>query len=160
MSDWEVRPLLPADAPWVAGMTREYWGSEMVVAHGAVFYPAQLPGYVAERAGAPQGWLTYHQSGEACEIVTLASLQEGQGVASALIEAVREGARAAGCRRLWLITTNDNTHALRFYQRRGFRLAALRPNAIAASRRIKPEIPLIGEDDIPIRDELELEMDI
>jgi ribosomal protein S18 acetylase RimI-like enzyme len=158
MAAWQVRALEQQDARWVARLTGEYWGSEKVVAHGAVFYPAELPGFVAEEAGEPRGWLTYHLEGTACEIVTLASLLEGQGVASALIEALRDEARAAGCRRLWLVTTNDNTHALRFYQRRGFRLVALRPDAMAASRRLKPEIPLLGEDDIPIRDELELEL--
>jgi RimJ/RimL family protein N-acetyltransferase len=79
-------------------------------------------------------------------------------VGTALIEAVTEAAREAGCRRLWLITTNDNLHALRFYQRRGFRLAALHRDGITESRRQKPSIPLIGLDGIPIRDEIELEM--
>jgi ribosomal protein S18 acetylase RimI-like enzyme len=59
---------------------------------------------------------------------------------------------------LFLVTTNDNTPALRFYQKRGFVLSALRPNAIAENRKVKPEIPLTGQDGIPIRDELELEM--
>jgi hypothetical protein len=59
---------------------------------------------------------------------------------------------------LWLVTTNDNTHALRFYHRLGFRLAALHPGAVEAARRLKPEIPLLGLDEIPIRDELELEI--
>ncbi len=59
---------------------------------------------------------------------------------------------------VWLITTDANLHALRFYQRRGLVLAALHRNAVEAARRIKPEIPLIGNDGIPIRDELELEL--
>jgi GNAT superfamily N-acetyltransferase len=93
----------------------------------------------------------------ACEIVTLDNLGDRRGVGTALIEAVMETARAAGCRRLWLITTNDNLRALRFYQKRGFRLVRLSPDAVTAARRIKPEIPLVGEDGIPLRDELELE---
>ncbi len=75
-----------------------------------------------------------------------------------LIEAVKQAAVSAGCRRLWLITTNDNLHALRFYQKRGFRLVAVYPNALEESRRLKPEIPLVGLDGIPLRDELELEL--
>jgi ribosomal protein S18 acetylase RimI-like enzyme len=82
-------------------------------------------------------------------------------VGSALIAEVEQIARRAGCTRLWLITTNDNVDALRFYQRRGFRLAALRPGAVDDSRtRLKPEIPDVGDHDIPIRDELELEQEI
>jgi len=77
-----------------------------------------------------------------------------------LVAAVKRAAQETGCRRLWLITTNDNLDALRLYQRRGFTLAAVHPNAAAEARRLKPEIPLIGEYGIPIRDELELEMEI
>jgi Acetyltransferase (GNAT) family len=66
--------------------------------------------------------------------------------------------REAGCRRVWLITTNDNLRALRFYQRRGFRLVAVHPDALARSRELKPSIPEIGLDGIPLRDELELEL--
>ena len=75
-----------------------------------------------------------------------------------LIDAVKEIAAAAGCKRIWLITTNDNTAALRFYQKYGLALVAVHRNAVEASRRLKPEIPLTGNDGIPIRDEIELEM--
>jgi hypothetical protein len=43
-------------------------------------------------------------------------------------------------------------------QRRGFHLAELRKDAIAAAREIKPGIPRTGHHGIPIRDELELEL--
>ena len=92
------------------------------------------------------------------EVVTLDSLRPGRGIGTALIEAVKSAASAAGCRRLWLITTNDNLHALGFYQKRGFRLVAVHPGAVDAARRLKPEIPLNGNDGIPIRDEIELEI--
>jgi GNAT superfamily N-acetyltransferase len=59
--------------------------------------------------------------------------------------------------RLRLTTTNDNLDALRFYQRRGFRLVALRPGAVDAARALKPEIPVTGAHGIPLRDELDLE---
>jgi Acetyltransferase (GNAT) family len=76
-----------------------------------------------------------------------------------LIAAIRDLAASHDCRRLWVVTTNDNVDALRFYQRRGFRLAALRPGAVDESRRtLKPEIPAIGDQGIPLRDELELEI--
>jgi ribosomal protein S18 acetylase RimI-like enzyme len=71
---------------------------------------------------------------------------------------VSNAAKTQGCHRLWLITTNDNTHALRFYQRRGFRIVAIHVGAIDESRRLKPEISAVGLDGIPIRDEIELEI--
>ena len=102
--------------------------------------------------------ITYRAEGNACEIVTLNSLVEGRGIGTALVQAVREVAVNAGCKRLWLITTNDNLTALRFWQKRGFWLVRVHRNAIADSRRLKPEIPLTGEHGIPIRDEIELEI--
>ena len=80
-------------------------------------------------------------------------------IAASLIGAVMERAKAKGCRRLWLITTNDNLRALGFYQKRGFRLIALYPNAVKASRKLKPQISMKAANGILIRDELELELD-
>ena len=62
------------------------------------------------------------------------------------------------CKRIWLITTNDNINAIKFYQKCGFVFSAVYCDAIKNSRRIKPEIPLIGNFNIPIRDELEFEL--
>jgi hypothetical protein len=55
------------------------------------------------------------------------------------------------CQLLTVTTTNDNLEALRFYQRRGFRLAAVDPGAVERGRRLKPEVPLLGNHGIPIR---------
>lgn len=104
------------------------------------------------------GLALYRIEGKECEIVAPDSLREGRGIGTALVEAVADAARSAGCRRLWLITTNDNTRALRFYQRRGLHLIALHRDAVTAARQLKPTIPLFGNDDIRIRDELELEL--
>ena len=153
-----IRTLTPADRDWVARHVAEHWGAEIVAAHGTLYHPADLPGFVAELDGKVTGLVTFHIAGDACEIVTLDSLSEGQGIGTALIEAAKATALTAGCRRLWLVTTNDNTHALRFYQKRGFRLVAVHPGAVAESRKLKPEIPLIGNDGIPIRDEIVLEI--
>ena len=104
------------------------------------------------------GLLTYEILDAECEIVTLDSVRPGAGVGSALVQAVNTAARRAGCRRLWLVTTNDNLHALGFYQRRGFAIVAVHRDAVEQARRIKPQIPRVGQRGIPIRDELELEM--
>jgi acetyltransferase (GNAT) family protein len=100
----------------------------------------------------------YNITGTSCEIVTINSIRPFAGVGTSLIEAVRDIALQSGCKRLWLITTNDNMNALRFYQKRGFILVAIHRNALDVSRKLKPEIPLIGNDGIPLRDEIELEM--
>jgi ribosomal protein S18 acetylase RimI-like enzyme len=156
----EIRPLSADDRAWVDGFIQNRWRAPTVVGHGTVYTPAELPGFVALEGSEPVGLLTYSAEGNAWEIVTVDSLVEGRGVGTALLDAVAESARAAGCRRLWLITTNDNLPALRFYQKRGFVLVRLHRGAVAGSRRLKPEIPLTGSEGIPIRDELELELEL
>jgi GNAT superfamily N-acetyltransferase len=107
------------------------------------------------------GAATYVVRGADCELLTLHARTRFTGIGSALLEAVQAAARRAGCTRLWAVTTNDNVDALRFYQRRGFRLARLRPGAVDASRSAsKPEIPTTGSYGIPLRDELELHLDL
>jgi len=90
--------------------------------------------------------------------VTLHAFQPFAGIGTALVQAVRDVAADEGCRRLWLITTNDNLDALRFYQRRDFELVAVHRDLRDTARRLKPSIPLVGDYGIPIRDELELEI--
>jgi ribosomal protein S18 acetylase RimI-like enzyme len=150
----DVRPLREDERGWVRSTIRERWGSEIVVAHGVVYEPSLLPGFVAEEEGRPIGLLTYVLEGDACEIVTIDAFEEGRGVGTALIDA----AKALGAHRLWLITTNDNTRAQRFYEHRGFRLVAVHEGALIRSRELKPEIPLVATDGTPIRDELEYEL--
>lgn len=117
------------------------------------------PALLAERDGELAGVLTYVVDGDSCEVLTLHATERFGGVGTALLQAVEEVALRAGCSRLWVITTNDNVDALRFYQRRGFRLAALHAGAVDDSReRLKPELPRVGEHGIDLRDELELEI--
>ncbi|MBI4730539.1 MAG: GNAT family N-acetyltransferase [Chloroflexi bacterium] len=155
-----IRPVVPADQDWVRQKTIEEWGAEIIVVHSEIFHPAELPGFAAEMDGKVVGLLTYRVAEDECEILTLNSWREGIGVGAALIETARQTAGQAGCRRLYLVTTNDNTHALRFYQKRGFTICAVRLNIMDESRQIKPEISPTGEDGIPIRDEIELEIEL
>ena len=158
MSNFYIRPLNSDDRDWVLQFITEHWGADMVIAHGVIYYPHDLPGFVAVQEGKRVGLVTYRIKGDSCEIVSLDSIRPSIGIGTALIEAVKEVARQSGCSRLWLITTNDNLNALRFYQKRGFVLVTVHRNALEISRKLKPEIPLIGADGIPLRDEIELEM--
>lgn len=154
-----VRPLGDEDRGWALEVLVRSWGSTRVARLGEVIDLAALPGLVALVDGVRQGLVTYAPRGEACEVASLDSLTPGRGVGRALLDAVAGAARAAGCRRLWLITTNDNTRALRIYQRAGWDLVALHRGAVdEARRRLKPEISELGDDGIPIRHELELEL--
>ena len=158
MPDIIIQPLIIADRDWVSEFMLVHWGSNKVVSRGVVYYPQDLPGFVAMYDGEKVGLVTYNITGTNCEIVTINSIRLFAGVGTALIEAVRDIALKSGCKRLWLITTNDNMNALRFYQKRGFVLVAIHRDALDISRKLKPEISLIGNDGIPLRDEIELEM--
>jgi GNAT superfamily N-acetyltransferase len=154
--DVAIRPVEENDRPTVAWLTTQLWGALEVVVHESVFHPAELPGFIAERAGRIAGLVTFEVRQGVLEIVTINALNLYQGIGTLLIEAVRAEAKRLGCHEVMLTTTNDNIGALRFYQRRGFRLAALRPGAVDRSRKHKPEIPRTGDFGIPLRDEIDL----
>jgi ribosomal protein S18 acetylase RimI-like enzyme len=157
----QIRSATPGDRTALEPfLTR--WDSLRVARRGVLEYPLDRPALLVEDdTGRLVAVLTYVIRGAECEILTLHSDLQWSGIGSALLAEVRRIAHAAGCTRLWLITTNDNVDALRFYQRRGFRLAALRPGAVDDSRaRLKPEIPAVGAHGIALRDEIELEQPI
>jgi GNAT superfamily N-acetyltransferase len=158
--DVAIRPVAENDRPTVEWLTAQLWGSAEVVVHGGVFYPANLPGFIAERAGRIAGLVTFEVRQGVLEIATLNALDLYQGIGTLLVEAVRAEARRLGCRHVALTTTNDNIGALRFYQRRGFRLAAVRPGAVDRARQRKPEIPRTGDFGIPLRDEIDLTLSV
>jgi ribosomal protein S18 acetylase RimI-like enzyme len=156
--DFNIKPIQDVEQDRVKQLMIEHWGSEIMIVHDTMYRPAELSGFVAIRGEKEVGLVTYNVEGNDCEIVVLNSFQPNIGIGSALIDAVKTAAKAVQCKRLWLVTTNDNLHALKFYQKQGFELAAIRRGAVDESRKIKPEIPLVGNDDIPLRDELELEI--
>jgi GNAT superfamily N-acetyltransferase len=110
-------------------------------------------GLIAERDGSPAGVALWRFDDDgSTELTFLWAFDGGMGVGTALLRALVERAT----RPIWVVTTNDNVDALRFYQRLGFRLRALRPGAVdEARRRLKPSIP-VERDGIAIRDEIEL----
>lgn len=156
-----VRPIVPGDLEQVVEILTASWGDTHVIAltWGEMIDASTLPGFVAVADGDRiAGLITYTERDGSVEIVTIDAVVKGAGVGTALLDAVREVARRRGMRRLTLITTNDNTRALAFYQRYGFDLVALRRDAITRTRELKPSIPEMSEDGIPIRHELELEL--
>lgn len=155
-----VRPVRDADRPWIEEFIAREWGSPVVASRGVLHRPSALDGFIAEADGATIGLITLHVKDSACEVVTLNSLLPGTGAGSALMSVAERYARERECRRLWLVTTNDNAHALRFYQRRGLRIAAVHMGAVDDERKLKPEIPLTGRDGIGIHDEIELATDL
>jgi GNAT superfamily N-acetyltransferase len=143
-----VRPATPADADFLAVLHQAAWGGSVVVAHGVPHDLTTLPALIATG-----GALVYDIDGDALEVVSLVADPRGRGVGTQLLEAAKRLAPA----RLWLVTTNDNLGALRFYQRRGLRIVGVSPGAVDRARALKPSIPLTGEYGIDLHDELVLE---
>jgi GNAT superfamily N-acetyltransferase len=150
-----IRRLSQNDLFRLRDFWKERWGDNFIVVHREIIRYDEVDGFIYDDW---TGMITFMVRGEECEITSLDSLHEGKGIGTKLINQVLQEAKEKKCRRVFLITTNDNLHALGFYQRRGFELVAVHRGEVNESRKVKPTIPLIGENNIPLRDEIELEM--
>ena len=156
MSSVRVRPYTAQDEAWAAALLGAELGGRLQARRGELVDVLAFDGLIAEAGPTPVGYHSYRVDGEACELAALAPARRHGGIGTALLRALRDQIRS--CKRVWVVTTNDNVEALRFYQRRGFRLSALRAGAVDDSRtKLKPGIPPTGDFGIPLRDELELE---
>lgn len=138
----------------------QHWFTTTMIIRGKKIDMTKTEGFYFSEEENIIGLITYIVYNDILEITSLDSLQENQGIGSKLIEAVIHEAKERKCQKIVLITTNDNINAIRFYQKRGFDMAHLYRNALDISRKLKPEIPLIGENSIPLRHEIEFEMTI
>ena len=155
----EIREATAIDPERLRAFLTEQWHADFVVAHDEPMRPAELPGFVAVDDDGIVGHAAYRIAGDSCELVAIVGDPPRRGAGSALLERVVAAARAAGCSRVWLTTTNDNVDAMRFYQSRGFQFVSLRSGAIDRARtRWKPELPINGAYGIPMHDELDLEL--
>lgn len=134
------------------------WGGPLVTTMGELYDTSNLPGFVAIADGKMLGYILLRSLGDKMEVAVLQSVESGRGVGRALMDRAIETAKKSGCKRIWLVTTNDNTSAIRFYQKYGFELVTVNINAMEAGRKLKPSIPLTGDDDIPIKHEFVFEM--
>ena len=156
-----LRRIDATDLDWIRGELVHHWASTVIHSRDVAFQADTLPGWVAcNDDGTRVGLLTHTpmSAGTECEVITLStSLQRG-GVGTQLLEHAASQARASGCTRIFLTTTNDNLNALGFYQKRGWRLVAVYAGAVDRARITKPGIPLLGLNDIPLHDDIELEL--
>jgi len=154
-----VRPIERGDRPWVVRRLEEAFGEVTVARKGVLIDASVLPGFVAtEGSGRPVGLLTYDVAHSECEVVAIVSTAGGRGIGRTLMDAAHDHAGSSGCRRLWLITTNDNARAFRFYQMWGMDLCAFHRHGARRSREAKPSLPTRGAEGIPLDHELEFEL--
>ena len=153
-----IRTIQPADRVWLAQTLRRLWGATQMVSRGRLYDLATLPGFLACDGDEIVGIVTYRPEETAGEIASLDALRPRQGIGRQLLAHMAVLGQKEGWRRLWLITTNDNLPAQRFYESVGWRLAQIHHGAIEQSRLLKPEIPLLGLNGVPLEDEYEYEL--
>lgn len=156
----EIINISPENRKQINDFIRSQWFSTDMIVRGEVIDMTILDGFVAVESEKIIGLATYKISDNECEIMSLDSLKEKQGIGTALVNRVIEVATKEKCTKIKLITTNDNINAIRFYQKRGFDMVHIYHNALEIARKIKPSIPMIGEFNIPIKHEIEFEMNL
>jgi ribosomal protein S18 acetylase RimI-like enzyme len=150
--------IAPASMDDLLSGWRLHWRGDVIVTPRRHYAPSEVRALAAhDQAGAMLGLVTFAVHGDLGELVSLNTEASGRGIGTALMDAAEHEARKLGAERMILATTNNNLSALRFYQKRGFRLVALHRDAVAEIRREKPSIPMVDPDGLPIRDLIDLE---
>jgi ribosomal protein S18 acetylase RimI-like enzyme len=154
----QLRRITDDDRPWVAQTVTDAFASPRVVSKGRVYDDVStLDGFIVELDGHQIGLALWSEEHGDAELVVIVTTYRGAGAGVALLDAVVAHARESEWKRLWLITTNDNTDALRIYQRAGWKWIGWHRDAVTRSRALKPELPAVGAHGIPIVHEIELE---
>lgn len=153
-----LKATLSDDAQWIKDLCDKNWGGEPLVVRGKKFHPTALPGLIAESENKIIGALFYEIRAHDCEIIMVEVFDKFNGIGTQLLNELINIAKSKNCNRIYLMTTNDNLDALRFYQRRGFTICGIHIDSVKESRKLKPTIGMIGDHDIPLRDEIDLQL--
>lgn len=158
-AELSIRATSPADRAWIKDLMDRDWGGEPLIVRSKAYYPSALEGlFIVDQQDTVKGFLFYDIVGQDCEIVVFEIFEKFKGLGTRVLHKLKEIAIQRGCRRIFLMTHNDNLDALRFYQRRGFQICKIYINSMENVRKLKPCIGLVGDYNIPIRDEIDLEM--
>lgn len=158
MAGLRIRTLDNTDMHYVRSLVAEHFASDQVVSRGRLHRCTSLPGFVALIDGNRVGLVQYCMEGDELEVVTLISQRSGIGVGKHLVDNILALAAERASKRCWLVTTNNNFRAIRFYEKLGWTRVAIHENAVDEARKIKPDIPEIDSAGVPIRDEWEFEL--
>lgn len=158
--DFKPEPINESTRQKVSGFITEHWhGTDMLI-RGEIIDMTKVNGFVIFDESIIMGLITYLVKDRVVEITSLDSLISNRGIGTMLVNRVIDTAKHNGCMRVQLLTTNDNINAIRFYQKRGFELIGINFGAIDREREKKPQIPIVGENGIPLRHEIEFSMEL
>lgn len=133
---------------------KDHWLSDTMIISSGDYRFDDLAGVVALAGDQLVGLITYAVHGNALSIVSVNSVLPHHSIGKTLMKVAEEKALAAHLTKIDVFTTNDNLLALRFYQRLGYRMTKVLRGSIDLARERKPEIPVIGENGIPVHDEV------
>jgi ribosomal protein S18 acetylase RimI-like enzyme len=158
---YTIEPINKQNRAKALEVLKDHWGeTTILVSRGQVHDIRKLPGFIAVKDHKVVGIITYKLENNELEIITLNAFEENKGIGTNLIEEVIKEGNELGCKRVWLITTNDNVHAMRFYQLKGFDMVAFHEDALNKAREIKPEIPETGHFGIKVEHEIEFKYNL
>ncbi|SFT04020.1 Acetyltransferase (GNAT) family protein [Paenibacillus sp. BC26] len=151
-----LSPATSEDRDWLKALWVNEYGGDFVISRGKEHNLRDVEAFIAWRDGVRVGAASYRLTNGECELTNIHAIIRGKGIERKMLTFVEEIAKQAGSHHIWLVTTNDNVDAMRFYQRLGYRIIAVHPGAIDEVRKRKPAVPLVGFYGIPMLDEIEL----
>ncbi len=152
--------LEPVDREFIRDRWKDSWGIP-VVSVDRTYEPEDVQGMVwRDEWGEAQGLVTWHIDGDEAEIVTMDAYQQGRHIGGRLLDGAEAELRKRDVERVTIVTTNDNLRALAFYVRRGYRMVRLDLDGVDRVRALKPDVPALGHDNLPLRDMIELQKDL
>lgn len=132
-----------------------------VVSIDRTYQPEDVAGLAwRDEWGVPQGLVTWHIEGDKAEIVSVDAYEQGRHIGGRLLDGAEAELLRRGVRHVSMVTTNDNLRAIAFYVRRGYRIVRIDLDGMDRVRKLKPKVPLLGNDNIPLRDMFELQKDL
>ncbi len=120
----DLRPYVePKDRSWLEErISGGYGAGHLQARRGELIDVLTGDGLVAEGGDGPIGVVLWRVDRDgSTELTYLWAFAPGQGIGSTLVRRMLEAVSLP----IWVVTTNDNIDALRFYQRLGFRLRDL-----------------------------------
>lgn len=154
-----IRRAVRDDQARLAWLAMYFWDETSVDCFGKQYQVLEIPAFLACAPESPTeivGFLSY-QPQPAAGMLTIAMLSvlpefQGRGGARQLLDSARQEAQALDLQGLRAATSNDDLPALALYQRYGFVISGIVPEAIL--RHHGHEI--VGFAGIAVRDEIQL----
>ena len=150
-----VKKASSQDRGEIKRLVQLFWGEQEQLTFDTIFNVSELPAHVAKKENKAVGFVSFAELHDDLIVAALGIIPEyqGMGIGRRLVANAEKEAKRLKKKRMLVSTSNDDLPALAFYQRLGFQIYEVKPNAIAE----KHGKVLKGIGNLPIRDELRLQ---